>query len=101
MSSCTDWEAVADRAPDELLSPQSLLGVTKLSLEDAQVQGPKRRGRGTFSYKKNGMYSDEQSNEPVIDDAKDEGDCQSSSRDDKVKDCMSYLISAYIFLKCK
>ncbi|KAL3530311.1 hypothetical protein ACH5RR_009633 [Cinchona calisaya] len=81
-----DWEAVADRAPDELLSPQSLPGVSKLSLEDTQVKGPKRRGRGTFSYQKNGMYSDEQSNEVVINDTEDKADFRSSTREDKTND---------------
>ncbi|XP_027082780.1 uncharacterized protein [Coffea arabica] len=81
-----DWEAAADRAPDELLSPESLPEVSKLSLEDAQVQGLKRRGRGTFSYGRHGMYSDEQSNYPVIDDAEDKADSRSSTAENATKD---------------
>ncbi|KAK9939179.1 hypothetical protein M0R45_015885 [Rubus argutus] len=61
-----DWEAIADRTPEELLSSQSLPGVSKLSLEDTKVQTPKRRGRGTFAYKKHELYSDQISNKVVV-----------------------------------
>ncbi|GFP97165.1 coiled-coil domain-containing protein r3hcc1l, partial [Phtheirospermum japonicum] len=45
---------------------------SKLSLEDSKKsQRTKRRGRGTFAYKKQGLYSDNQSDEPVIDDSED------------------------------
>ncbi|KAM7496996.1 hypothetical protein LguiA_021410 [Lonicera macranthoides] len=72
-SSDDDWEAIADRDPDELLSPQSLPSVSKLSLEeDTKAQTPKRRGRGTFSYKKHGLYSDHQSDGPISDKSEDE-----------------------------
>ncbi|KAL0370227.1 UNVERIFIED_CONTAM: hypothetical protein Sangu_0340800 [Sesamum angustifolium] len=64
-----DWEAIADRDPEELLSSQSLPGVSKLSLEDSKSQGLRRRGRGTFYYDKQGMYSDNQSDEPDMDDS--------------------------------
>ncbi|KAL0390684.1 UNVERIFIED_CONTAM: hypothetical protein Scaly_0425500 [Sesamum calycinum] len=64
-----NWEAIADRDPEELLSSQSLPGVSKLSLEDSKSQGLRRRGRGTFYYDKQGMYSDNQSDEPDIDDS--------------------------------
>lgn len=67
-----DWEAIADRAPDELLSPQHLPEVSKISLQDSKIQAPKRRGRGTFSYQKQSLYSDQQSDEPAIDDIEDE-----------------------------
>ncbi|XP_027773219.1 R3H and coiled-coil domain-containing protein 1 isoform X2 [Solanum pennellii] len=67
-----DWEAIADRAPDELLSPQHLPEVSKISLQDSKVQAPKRRGRGTFSYQKQSLYSDQQSDEPADDDIEDE-----------------------------
>ncbi|GER56965.1 hypothetical protein STAS_34731 [Striga asiatica] len=63
-----DWEAIADRAPEELLSPQCLPGISKLSLEESKSQQTKRRGRGTFAYKKQGLYSDNPSDEPIIDD---------------------------------
>ncbi|GMH07349.1 hypothetical protein Nepgr_009189 [Nepenthes gracilis] len=66
-----DWEAVAERAPDELLS---LPGVSKLSLEDAEEERvQRRRGRGTFSsYGKHGLYSDQQSDEPIACDPHDD-----------------------------
>ncbi|XP_009613981.1 uncharacterized protein [Nicotiana tomentosiformis] len=72
-----DWEAIADRAPDELLSPQYLPEVSKISLQDSKVQGvtsqgPKRRGRGTFAYQKQSLYSDQHSDGPANDDFEDE-----------------------------
>ncbi|XP_009787426.1 uncharacterized protein [Nicotiana sylvestris] len=72
-----DWEAIADRAPDELLFPQYLPEVSKISLQDSKVQGvtsqgPKRRGRGTFAYQKQSLYSDQQSDGPAVDDFEDE-----------------------------
>lgn len=79
----TDWEAIADRSPDELLSSQSLPEVSKLSFEDTKVQAPKRRGRGTFSYKKNELYSDRQDDKIVVEDVEDVEDedvrCNSES----------------------
>ncbi|XP_004291672.1 PREDICTED: coiled-coil domain-containing protein R3HCC1L isoform X2 [Fragaria vesca subsp. vesca] len=72
-----DWEAIADRTPDELLSSQSLPGVSKLSLEDTKVQAPKRRGRGTFAYKKHELYSDQLSSKIVVDNdsLEEESEC--------------------------
>lgn len=65
-----DWEAAADLAPDELLSSQGLPDVSKLTLEDKKVQQPPaRRGRGTFSYQKHGLYSDQQSGAPIEDNS--------------------------------
>ncbi|XP_059659662.1 uncharacterized protein LOC132306327 isoform X4 [Cornus florida] len=68
--SCSDddWEAIAVRAPDELLPPECLPGVSKLSLEETKVKTHKRRGRGTFSYRKHGLYSDQQTDESNVDD---------------------------------
>ncbi|KAL3620249.1 hypothetical protein CASFOL_035161 [Castilleja foliolosa] len=68
-----DWEAVADRAPEELFSPECLPGVSKLSIEDSKPpQRIKRRGRGTFAYEKEqGLYSDNQSDKPIIDASED------------------------------
>lgn len=54
-----NWETIADRAPDELLSPSCLPGVSNISLDDTPTQGPKRRGRGTFSYGRRSLYSDD------------------------------------------
>ncbi|KAH9699447.1 r3h domain-containing protein [Citrus sinensis] len=80
-SSTDDWEAMADRDPDELLSSQGLPEVSKLSLEDTgvKVQAPKRRGRGTFSYKKNELYSDWQDDKSIVEDAEvDDDSCLGS-----------------------
>ncbi|XP_021720565.1 uncharacterized protein LOC110688165 [Chenopodium quinoa] len=73
-SSDDDWEAIADRAPDELLPAQCLPEVSKLTLYDTEVEKkvPNRRGRGTFTYKKQGMYSDEQINDSISCDTSDE-----------------------------
>lgn len=62
-----DWEAVADRAPDELLSTEKLADVSKLRLEEDEKDEtvPVRRGRGTFSYQKHALYSDQ----PIEDDS--------------------------------
>ncbi|XP_002513720.2 uncharacterized protein LOC8281019 isoform X1 [Ricinus communis] len=67
-----DWEAIADRAPSELLSSPGLPSVSNLSLEDTKVQGPKRRGRGTFSYNQEKLYSDRQSDVSFSGDTEDE-----------------------------
>lgn len=54
----TDWEALADREPSTLLSAEELPQISKLSVEEPKVEGPKRRGRGTFTYNKDVMYSE-------------------------------------------
>ncbi|XP_054811090.1 uncharacterized protein LOC129312477 [Prosopis cineraria] len=69
-SSDDDWEAIADHSPDELLSSvsaQCLSGVSDLKLENTKGQIPKRRGRGTFSYEKRELYSDQLLDNSVID----------------------------------
>lgn len=66
-----DWEAIADRAPDKLLSPKCLPEISNLSLEESTAHSTKQRGRGSFSYKKHGLYSDYESDLPVIDDSED------------------------------
>ncbi|KAJ6750464.1 hypothetical protein OIU85_001041 [Salix viminalis] len=71
-SSDDDWEAIADHAPDELLSPQSLPSVSNICLEDAKVQTSKRRGRGPFTYQKHELYSDRQSDATLVNDVQDE-----------------------------
>ncbi|KAL0709869.1 hypothetical protein Bca4012_016847 [Brassica carinata] len=57
-SSDDDWEALADREPSTLLSVEELPQISKLSVEEPKVEGPKRRGRGTFTYNKDVMYSE-------------------------------------------
>ncbi|KAL3518632.1 hypothetical protein ACH5RR_021221 [Cinchona calisaya] len=81
-----DWEAAADRAPDELISPQNLPEVSKMLLEDAPVQVLKRRGRGTFLYQTDSMYSEAHSNVPVNEDEEEKADCQSSALENTTKD---------------
>lgn len=69
-----DWEAMADRSPNELLPAECLPEVSKLSLEDGKnTKAPKRRGRGTFTYKKDELYSDRVSDDLTIDEVDDEG----------------------------
>ncbi|GLT48655.1 hypothetical protein SLA2020_222650 [Shorea laevis] len=79
-SSDDDWEAIADREPNELLSSECLPGVSNLSLEDSKVQAPKRRGRGTFSYNKDELYSDQLSDKSLSNDPEDEDSCLSSDK---------------------
>ncbi|KAL5574576.1 hypothetical protein UlMin_016275 [Ulmus minor] len=75
-----DWEAIADCSPDELLS------VSKLSLETTtKAQAPKRRGRGTFSYKKQELYSDHLSDKTIIDNTEDEDVCHSTEPSTEIK----------------
>lgn len=90
-SSDDDWEAIADRTPDELLLSQCLPGVSELSLTDTKVQTPKvqtpkvqtpkRRGRGTFSYNKPELYSDQLLDKAIIDNSEDEDVCHNSKGD--------------------
>ncbi|KAF3560676.1 hypothetical protein DY000_02018250 [Brassica cretica] len=56
-SSDDDWEALADREPCTLLSVEELPQMSKLSVEERKEEGPKRRGRGNFTYKKDVMYT--------------------------------------------
>ncbi|CAN1247622.1 hypothetical protein LINPERPRIM_LOCUS6409 [Linum perenne] len=67
-----DWEAVADRESCELLPANSPPSVSKTANKDKVDIKPKRRGRGTFSYKKNRLYSDQQSDGSVSDDSENE-----------------------------
>lgn len=53
-----DWEALADREPNTLLSVDELPQISKLSVEEPKIEGPKRRGRGNFTYNKDVMYSE-------------------------------------------
>ncbi|KAF4371033.1 hypothetical protein G4B88_002962 [Cannabis sativa] len=88
-----DWEAIAERSPDELLSSQCLPGVSKISLEATKPKTPtpKRRGRGTFSYKKDELYSDNLSDKSVIDDLED-GDFRKEYRENNINVWYSYVL---------
>ncbi|KAJ4979193.1 hypothetical protein NE237_009973 [Protea cynaroides] len=77
-SSDDDWEAIADREPDELFSPHNEGGASELSHEDTKVQIPKRRGRGTFLYRKNGLYSDKKDDIAGVNESEDEAPSRSS-----------------------
>ncbi|KAL0460829.1 UNVERIFIED_CONTAM: hypothetical protein Slati_0710100 [Sesamum latifolium] len=82
-----DWEAIAHLSAEELLPSQSLPEVSELSLEDSKAPVIRRRGRGTFSYNKQGLYSDYQTDEPDFDDS------QSSSvadAEDQEKGTLAY-----------
>uniref|UniRef100_A0A7N0V1N2 Uncharacterized protein n=1 Tax=Kalanchoe fedtschenkoi TaxID=63787 RepID=A0A7N0V1N2_KALFE len=58
-TSADDWEAIADLPPEKLLAPQVPPKLVSHTLENHTVKAPKRRGRGTFSYKKEKLYSDQ------------------------------------------
>lgn len=81
----TDWEAIADREPDELLptvSLDSVPGKSNLKLENAKSGTPKRRGRGTFSYEKQELYSDQLLGRSVVDVEQGEKPCNSEDNRD-------------------
>ena len=83
----TDWETIADRAPDELLSAECLPGISEITLEDTKPQAPKRRGRGTFSYKKQELYSDHLSNKSSTGNMDNEDACHSSEGNTEIRNC--------------
>lgn len=85
----TDWEAIADLASNELLPPQVEAGVSNITLEDIKVQAPKRRGRGSFLYKKNGLYSDQAADGAPIDNSEDELSGQYPKEDADIRNCES------------
>uniref|UniRef100_A0A7N0V1J0 Uncharacterized protein n=1 Tax=Kalanchoe fedtschenkoi TaxID=63787 RepID=A0A7N0V1J0_KALFE len=58
-TSADDWEAIADLPPEKLLAPQVPPKLISHTIENHTVKAPKRRGRGTFSYKKEKLYSDQ------------------------------------------
>ena len=49
------------------MSSQCSSGVSDLKLENTKGQAPKRRGRGTFSYDKRELYSDQLHDNPAVD----------------------------------
>ncbi|XP_068663784.1 uncharacterized protein [Aristolochia californica] len=67
-----DWESIADRTSNEVLFPEETSSVEKLSLEETTLKVPKRRGRGTFLYNKDGLYSDQIPAATADDDTQDE-----------------------------
>ncbi|OVA07154.1 hypothetical protein BVC80_1289g75 [Macleaya cordata] len=80
-----DWEAIADRAPNEILTPQhNETGISGISLKDTDLETPKRRGRGAFLYKKNSLYSDQQPNAATSDNSDDEAGHYNSEENSKV-----------------
>ncbi|KAI3881325.1 hypothetical protein MKW92_031068 [Papaver armeniacum] len=73
-----DWESIADRPVDEILTPPPVhdIGISKLSVEE----------EGAFMYKKNSLYSDQQTdsvNNECSDD--DEVEVGQSNSDEKLK----------------
>lgn len=93
-----DWEAVADCAPDELLSPRKLPKISELTQEDNQVKGLKRRGRGTFLYGKDTLYSELKSDDS--DDEEHKAESPSPAGDTKITDCMPSLLCFKIDILC-
>ncbi|RDX67336.1 Coiled-coil domain-containing protein R3HCC1L, partial [Mucuna pruriens] len=84
-SSDEDWEAMADLEPDELLptvSSDCSSGISNLKLENAKSGTPKRRGRGTFSYEKQELYSDQLLDSSVIDVEHEQTHCRSEDNRD-------------------
>jgi hypothetical protein len=61
--------------------------ISKLSVEEPKVQGPKRRGRGTFTYKSDAMYSDRDFSESRFDDDSEDNDLsrESEKTDESLK----------------
>ncbi|CAA0404067.1 unnamed protein product [Arabidopsis thaliana] len=86
-SSDDDWEALADVEPSKLLPVEELPEISKLSVEEPKVQGPKRRGRGTFTYKSDAMYSDRDFSESRFDDDSEDNDLsrESEKTDESLK----------------
>uniref|UniRef100_A0A0A0LZY5 Coiled-coil domain-containing protein R3HCC1L n=1 Tax=Cucumis sativus TaxID=3659 RepID=A0A0A0LZY5_CUCSA len=68
----SDWEAIADRPPNELLSLESEPDKPEQSVKEMKAQTPRRRGRGTFSYNKHELYSDKLSDSSTTDDTNEE-----------------------------
>lgn len=95
----TDWEAIADREPDKLVpvvSSDILTGVSKIKLEDSKSPTPKRRGRGTFSYDKDKLYSDRLLDGSIIDDVEDD-ETNRGSEDKKDTTNCKYALLCFIF----
>lgn len=92
-----DWEAIADREPNDLLVVPSecLSELSKLSVEDKRPHGPKRRGRGTFSYRNHELYSDQLSDDLAIDEENDEHSQVNSEENAVDKHCKSQYVSQF------
>ncbi|XP_008450291.2 uncharacterized protein LOC103491941 isoform X2 [Cucumis melo] len=67
-----DWEAIADRPPNEFLSLESEPDKPEPSVKEMKAQTPRRRGRGTFSYNKHELYSDKLSDSSTTNDTNEE-----------------------------
>ncbi|ESQ42169.1 hypothetical protein EUTSA_v10013868mg [Eutrema salsugineum] len=95
-SSDDDWEALADREPSKLISVEDLPEISKLSVEEPNVQGPKRRGRGTFTYKSDVMYGDRDFCKSKIEDSEDKNLSRGSEKTDEALKCMARDMSSYL-----
>lgn len=93
-----DWEALADLEPSKLLPVEELPEISKLSVEEPKVEGPKRRGRGTFTYKRDAMYSDRDFSESRFDDSEDNDLSRDSEKSDESLKCK--LNVSFLFLDC-
>lgn len=74
----TDWESIADR---ELKDPTPLKEIgqlVELSLKDSKPEVLKRRGRGSFLFEKNSLYSDQIMDNSTSDAFDDHPECETS-----------------------
>ncbi|RZC84164.1 hypothetical protein C5167_046949 [Papaver somniferum] len=103
-SDADDWESIADRPIDEILTPPPPvhdIGISKLTLEDSKPETTttKRRGRGAFMYKKNSLYSDQQTgsvNSECSDD--DEVEVGQSNSDEKLKSGIANFGTSHVLV---
>lgn len=72
--------------------------ISKLSVEEPKVEGPKRRGRGTFTYKRDTMYSDRDFGESRFEDSEDNDVSLGSEKTDESLKCKLLLIRSTISL---
>lgn len=91
-----DWEALADLEPSKLLPVEELPEISKLSVEEPKVQGPKRRGRGTFTYQRDVMYSDRDFSESRFDDSEDNDLSRDSEKTNEALKC-KFVLSIFPF----
>lgn len=71
-------------------------------MEDKETHGPKRRGRGTFSYRNHELYSDQLSDDLATDEEREEHSRDNSEENAADKHCKSHSMSVtFRFLQPK
>ncbi|KAI3984904.1 hypothetical protein MKX01_004672 [Papaver californicum] len=96
-----DWESIADLPVDEILTPAPIhdIGISKLTLEDSKPEiTTKRRGRGAFMYKKNSLYSDQQTNSVNSGYSDDDDEAGQSNSDEKLKSGISNFGTSHVLV---